>query len=290
MAFLSLLGLGRGAEARSGRAWHRRPLRLESLESRLALAAVMEVKVQATDLSGNPITSVEVGDEVLLTGTVQDLRPDAQGVFAAYVDVAYDPSKVAVNGGITHGPLFTNVPKGDTSTPGLINNVGSVANFFLGDGDEEFFFSVPFVATSAGTVVFDVQGPDEPPLPPVFDALLLGINGPIPLADIDFIDATLEVGSASPTDSLNDLASDLQSLELDQGVENSLAAKLNGAIQSLSANNAASRQDAINKLNAFINSVSAQRGKKISAADADSLIGGASAIIDMLTSDIAGPI
>jgi hypothetical protein len=262
-------------------------LRVETLESRLALAALMEIKVQATDLTGNPITEVEVGDEFLLTATVQDLRPEPTGVFAAYADITYDPTKVAVAAGgeVTPGPLYPNGVEGDLSTPGVINDAGAFFNCTefpcFGDGDEELLFSIPFVATAAGTVTFDVEPPNDPT--PVHDSLLFGINGAIAVEDIDFIDSTLEVTAPTPTDLLNDLRSDLESLELDRGVRNALDARLQGALQSLTSDNANTRQDGINKLNAFISYVDAQRGKKIGDADADFLIDAATTIIKLAT-------
>ncbi|MFC2156874.1 PKD domain-containing protein [Acidobacteriota bacterium] len=68
-------------------------------------------------------------------------------------------------------------------------------------------------------------------------------------------------------------------LGLNSGLENSLNTKLTGSVDSIAKgkNNAA-----INKLNAFINQVNAQRGKKISAQDADRLIDLAKRIISSI--------
>jgi hypothetical protein len=59
---------------------------------------------------------------------------------------------------------------------------------------------------------------------------------------------------------------------------------------SLTADNAGSRRCAISVLIAFIKSVEAQRGKKVSDADANALIDAATAITDMATSDVAAAI
>ena len=45
---------------------------------------------------------------------------------------------------------------------------------------------------------------------------------------------------------------------------------------------------AVNQLNAFINQVEAQRGKKISEADADALIAAAQEIIALIEIGVAG--
>jgi hypothetical protein len=59
-------------------------------------------------------------------------------------------------------------------------------------------------------------------------------------------------------------------LELPKGTENSLTSKLQNAIQSLENEQ---QNAAINKLNAFINEVKAQRGKKLTNGQATSLVG-----------------
>jgi len=68
-------------------------------------------------------------------------------------------------------------------------------------------------------------------------------------------------------------------LELPAGIENSLVSKLENAINSIQK---AQEKAAANKLEAFINEVEAQRGKKIPEADADALIALAQAIIEIL--------
>jgi parallel beta-helix repeat protein len=73
----------------------------------------------------------------------------------------------------------------------------------------------------------------------------------------------------------------VKALGLPKGIENSLVSKLENAAKKLSEQNFGA---AINSLNAFINAVEAQRGKKIRVADADTLIEAAMAIIDVIES------
>lgn len=72
-------------------------------------------------------------------------------------------------------------------------------------------------------------------------------------------------------------------LNLKQGISNSLDAKLQAVIQSLDDINQNNNVAAINALQAFINSVEAQRGVNISEADATALIAAARAIIALLS-------
>jgi hypothetical protein len=214
-----LLADRRHAHRQPANALHQRKLRLESLESRLALSTVMDVKVEATDLAGNPISEVEVGEEFLLVATVQDLRPQPTGVFAAYVDILYDSSLVAVNGPVTHATMYRNGPDGDTSAPGLIDDAGG---FFAvqdcqsfpchGDGDQELLFSVSFVALASGMVTSDVGEPNDPT--PVHDTLVFGSNEPVAVEDINFIDDTLLVTAPTPADLVTDLLGDLEAIDI----------------------------------------------------------------------------
>jgi len=93
-------------------------------------------------------------------------------------------------------------------------------------------------------------------------------------------DGMVTVGTVqTPAEDTQDLISDVEELNLPQGMENSLISKLENAINSLD-----NGQDnaAINKLNAFINQVEAQRGKKITDEQADELIAEAQRIIDSI--------
>ena len=83
-------------------------------------------------------------------------------------------------------------------------------------------------------------------------------------------------GLATPSDQIQGLVSDVEGLNLQpKGIETSLVAKLQAALASLAAGDTATACD---ELNAFINQVQAQAGKKITQTDADALIQSAQAI------------
>ena len=73
-------------------------------------------------------------------------------------------------------------------------------------------------------------------------------------------------------------------LNLQQGIESSFDSKLDAVSKALDDVNQSNDIAAINALQAFINSVEAQRGKKITDEDADELITSAQEIIDLLLS------
>jgi len=93
-----------------------------------------------------------------------------------------------------------------------------------------------------------------------------------------------EPGEESPETNITieDLISAVEELNLQQGIENSLDAKLQNARDSLTAANAGLREDAINKLQAFVNACEAQRDKALTNEQADELIGMANTIIASL--------
>ncbi|MCH8978003.1 MAG: FG-GAP repeat protein [Armatimonadetes bacterium] len=95
--------------------------------------------------------------------------------------------------------------------------------------------------------------------------------------------ASIISGRPTSTTRIENLLEDVVLLNLNTGIENSLDAKLDAVLIALDDANANNDQAAINALQAFINSVEAQSGTKITAEDADALIAAAQAIIDLLT-------
>lgn len=83
----------------------------------------------------------------------------------------------------------------------------------------------------------------------------------------------------SHDEAVTELISYIDEIDLPNGLTNSLSSKLLNVLQSL---NISKINTAINQLNAFINQVKAQRGKQISAGDADALITYTKRIIDAL--------
>jgi hypothetical protein len=86
----------------------------------------------------------------------------------------------------------------------------------------------------------------------------------------------------TPADRIGALVQKVADLNLQQGIDNSLDAKLEAAIQALANAEAGDNPAAVNKLEAFIAEVEAQRDKKITDAQADELIGDAQAVIALL--------
>ncbi len=87
------------------------------------------------------------------------------------------------------------------------------------------------------------------------------------------------VAVQSPEEATEEIIGLVDDLGLPQGMTNSLTAKLDSVIVSLQNGNTAA---ALNQLNAFINQCNAQRGKKLTEAQADLLIAEAQRIINAI--------
>lgn len=88
--------------------------------------------------------------------------------------------------------------------------------------------------------------------------------------------------SASAAELTGDLVMQVLGLNLQQGIENALDAKLQAALQALDDVNEGNDQAAVNALMAFQNSVMAQEGGKIPAEQAQALHDAAQEVIDLL--------
>lgn len=89
---------------------------------------------------------------------------------------------------------------------------------------------------------------------------------------------TLTTDSVDPVTAIEDLAIMVFKMNLQNGIENSLDSKLDAAINALIDANFNNDGAACNSLAAFISAVEAQRGNKITSAQADQLIAAAQQI------------
>jgi hypothetical protein len=88
--------------------------------------------------------------------------------------------------------------------------------------------------------------------------------------------------SQTPAEAIQDLVELVAAINLKQGIANSLDSKLDAAFQAVDDLNQNNDVAAINSLQAFINSVEAQRGVSLTDTDADILIAAARQIIALL--------
>ena len=95
----------------------------------------------------------------------------------------------------------------------------------------------------------------------------------------DFSESAQEVVDNATTDLVDYTAS----LNLAKGINNSLDSKLENAVDAYVGGALGSSTTVVNKLNGYINSVNAQRGKKLTNEEADNLVGEAEYIQVLVT-------
>jgi DNA-binding beta-propeller fold protein YncE len=114
--------------------------------------------------------------------------------------------------------------------------------------------------------------------------LLLTVGGdPTTFRRPGWISIFPEIVKPTIPEAVQILIENVEEMNLQQGIENGLDAKLQNVQDSLEAFNADNRNDAINKLNAFINAVETQRNNKISNEQADYLIAEVQKLIEQLS-------
>ena len=185
----------------------------------------VRIRLQATDLNGNPIQAIGVGEEFNLQVRVaDDLRPDDEdgddaidrfGVAAAYLDILYNFNLISLS---TRAPFFDpqfqNATSISTSTPGLIDEAGAfqtdqsnplgrvcqieVPNATCVPEDNEFIvLTIPMRATAQGVANFRGDPADRrtdgPLTPPDHDVLLFNPAAPVPLNEIRYENDSLTI-------------------------------------------------------------------------------------------------
>ncbi len=119
---------------------------------------LVDVVLRATDAQGNAISEVLVGESFLVEMRVRDLRGDALGVAAAYVDFLFDGGVAAVDGSVVFDANFATGRTGTVSS-GLIDELGATAVGGLGGG-EFLVVTIPMIATSVGFADIRVTAAD----------------------------------------------------------------------------------------------------------------------------------
>jgi hypothetical protein len=133
-----------------------------------------------------------------------------------------------------------------------------------------------------GLTTLAVSGVIEDPVQVLFISLaahLTGISGRV-VGDGEEEEPSVE-------ELIVDLVQSVANLNLQAGISNALDAKLDAAMNALADVNQHNDAAAVNSLNALINSVQAQRGRRLTDAEADMLIAATLAIIAAIQA--AGP-
>lgn len=145
---------------------------------------------EITNDEGLLTSAVTVGERFHLNVLVEDLRDLPEGVFAGYLDVQYTSSAARVAGPISYARAYVNGTAGDTTTPGLLDELGAFSNVDPLGGGRTRILSVPFEATAVGRVIVGGNPADVVPEGAI---LLYGIDDPVPVDQVHFGRTAIDV-------------------------------------------------------------------------------------------------
>ncbi|MGD9635429.1 MAG: Calx-beta domain-containing protein, partial [Pirellulales bacterium] len=155
----------------------------------------MLVHTFVTDLAGNPITSIEVGNQFRLWTEVQDVRdpePQFSGVAAAGADISISNpalTSIDVNQTVEYGTFFDAVQDASLADDRVVGYASSGSLSAPGN-DPQFLFSVVLTATAAGIQTFV---PSFDASDPSHEYLLYLSNDVLLDDDVLFVGSTLEI-------------------------------------------------------------------------------------------------
>jgi len=161
----------------------------------VAGAQIVEFRLETTDASGSVIDTINVGEQFVLSVFTKQSdfggAPEDGGVFAGYLDVAYDGALASVSGSVEYGSIYIEGKNAELGQDGLLDNVGSfsMSTEPLG-GAERQLWSLLMQANSAGELNFVGS---ESLKYPEYDVLVYGNNAPVDAGDIAFGSTSLTI-------------------------------------------------------------------------------------------------
>jgi hypothetical protein len=212
---------------------------------------------------------------------------------ATHAEGLPDLVPTAFNGPSTIGtgqaiPLSWTVENQGTGDAGTVwyDFVYLSADNLLDDQDPRVGTFPQYRTLAAGTS-YDASGSVQAPFAQGSYYLILQTNAWSHVSEADHTNNVMVIGPITVADDpvilVEILIDDVMDLNLQQGIENSLDAKLEAASNALADLNENNDVAAINSLQAFINAVEAQRGQDLTDELADELVERAQAIIDSLS-------
>jgi len=178
--------------------------------NQLLAEPILRISTVVTDLSGNEITQISVGQQFKLQTIVQDIRdpaptnPTHRGVNSAAADIFFNSSLSSINTSQTpEVGAFFNLSSDFTLAQGRVIGFAGSGNLTGPGNDPQFLFSVVLTATAAGIQTFT----------PTLDTTNLDhVNGvytattPLPPENVVFVGDTLEIiGTSVPQFSISDV-------------------------------------------------------------------------------------
>ena len=165
----------------------------------------INLRLETTDVNGNPISTITAGSEFKVRAYVQDIRtsppdPARTGVFAIYFDLLYDSGLVITKNDPANrfgfditfaSPYNANGLSANNSFLNVVDEVGAFQTGDVGLGTSEFLLTeMTFRANTPGVAEFFADPPD---LSPFHDILLFEPPAPIPLDRVNLGVASITV-------------------------------------------------------------------------------------------------
>lgn len=149
----------------------------------------MEMRVEVSRLDGSPASTLQVGEPFVLTVATRDLRAEAEGVFAVYVDVRWNADLAVVAGPAQFAAPFVNAPSGAAAAGGL-EELGAFAGLEPTREGSYAVVRVPMQAVAPGGLDFTPDPADELP---IHALLLYGRDDAIDPAEVRLVGAKVVV-------------------------------------------------------------------------------------------------
>ncbi|TWU60382.1 Dockerin type I repeat protein [Rubripirellula tenax] len=168
----------------------------QSVEQRELL---VELALRAVDGLGDSITTIHEGDDFWLELTAKDLRPDGDGVYAAFFDLVVPEDQLALTGRLTYADEFG--PIGPSNiTRARIDDLGAISSEVTHPGNGlQSVLRVHVIAMAAGEVMLLPNQADEVG----HETLLRGINEEPPASSIRYVPLGLTILPALVDDPLD---------------------------------------------------------------------------------------
>ncbi len=206
----------------------------------------VRLRLATTNLDGTPISTVSSGQEFLLKVFVQDIRPVAKGVFAAYLDVTYQANMVSIaDTTIVYSDPYENGKTGNLGVAGVIDDAGAFAGFTQTGAAEKPLLAVRMRADAAGQVQFAGNPADntgnqilvyDNDTPIAWDAVTIQPAALTVTAGVTAVDDVYNVDEDSTGTTLNVLSNDTTQLPGTLTVS-AVGATSHGGTVTIAANN-----------------------------------------------------
>ncbi len=150
----------------------------------------LSFELSLSNRAGETISSVALNEVFYVNLTTQDLRADAAGVFAAYVDLYFPETHIEFAGAPVYEGPFTNGKSGTASSEGQMDEWGAFAGLEKTGAGKLLVSSIPVRAISTGSVLLLLDAADVSPL---HDVLVYDRELAVAMEDIHYQSLEFEI-------------------------------------------------------------------------------------------------